>query len=138
MVTMLLLFDNVKPFEKLFFARIDRDLPYLKTFELFNELKQQERTTVTINNIEFARLSTLILFDIHMDYAEQFLTRSHLSCLIELPINKDPLLTIIAQNQQQARDNCSKVENLQTSETYCDSVDVVRNFFPRKAPEKKK
>ncbi|CAF4061155.1 unnamed protein product [Rotaria sordida] len=130
MVTMLLLFDDVKPFENLFFARIARDLPYLRTLELFNELEQQEKTSVTTINLEFTHLSTLILFDIHMDYAEQFLYRSHLPCLFELVIDKDILLTIIAQDQQQARDNCSKVENLLTSETYCDSVDAVRKFFP--------
>ncbi|CAF1442490.1 unnamed protein product [Rotaria sordida] len=130
MVTMLLLFDDVKPFENLFFARIARDLPCLRTLELFNELEQQEKTRVTTINLEFTHLSTLILFDIHMDYAEQFLYRSHLPCLFELVIDKDILLTIIAQDQQQARDNCSKVENLLTSETYCDSVDAVRKFFP--------
>ncbi|CAF5090427.1 unnamed protein product, partial [Rotaria sp. Silwood1] len=63
------LFDDVKPFEILFFARISRALPHLKTLELFNELEQQDKTT---NNIEFTHLSTLILFDIHMEYAEQF------------------------------------------------------------------
>ncbi|CAF3822736.1 unnamed protein product, partial [Rotaria sp. Silwood1] len=98
------LFDDVKPFESLFFARLTRALPHLKTLELFNELEQQDKTT---NNIEFTHLSTLIPFDIHMDYAEQFLHRSHLPCLIELAINKYILLTIIAQDQQQARDNCS-------------------------------
>ncbi|CAF4713000.1 unnamed protein product [Rotaria sp. Silwood2] len=98
MVTMLLLFDDVKPFENLFFARIARDLPHLKTLELFNELEQQEKTTVTTNNLEFTHLSTLILFDIHMDYAEQFLYRSHLPCLIELAIQEDILLAIINMN----------------------------------------
>ncbi|CAF4842810.1 unnamed protein product, partial [Rotaria sp. Silwood1] len=98
------LVDDVKPFESLFFARLTRALPHLKTLELFNELEQQDKTT---NNIEFTHLSTLIPFDIHMDYAEQFLHRSHLPCLIELAINKYILLTIIAQDQQQARDNCS-------------------------------
>ncbi|CAF3246221.1 unnamed protein product [Rotaria sp. Silwood2] len=130
MVTMLLLFDDVKPFENLFFARIARDLPYLKTLEMFNELEQQEKTTLTTNNLEFTHLSTLILFYIHMDYAEQFLYRSYLPHLIELAIHKDILLTIISQDQQQARDNCSNVENLVISETLDDSIDTVRNFFP--------
>ncbi|CAF3726374.1 unnamed protein product [Rotaria sordida] len=130
MVTMLLLFDDVKPFENLFFARIARDLSHLKTLELFNELEQQEKTKVTTNNIEFTHLSTLLLFDIHMDYAEQFLYRSHLPSLIELAIHEDILLAIITQDQQQARNNCSKVEHLVTLETLDDSIDAVRNFFP--------
>jgi hypothetical protein len=127
MVTTLLLFDDVKPFENAFFACVARALPHLKTLEIFNELEQQEKATM---NLEFAHLSTLILFDIHMDYAEQFLCRSHVPCLIELAIHKDILLAIIAQDQQQARDNCSKVENLLTSKKCYDSVDVLRNFFP--------
>ncbi len=65
-----------------------------------------------------------------MDCAEQFLCRTHLPCLIELVIHKGILLTIVAQDQQQARDNCSKVENLLTSEIFYDSVDAVRNFSP--------
>ncbi|CAF1294371.1 unnamed protein product [Rotaria sordida] len=130
MVTMLLLFDDVKPFENLFFARIARDLPYLKTLEMFNGLEQQEKTIVTTNNLEFTHLSTLILFDIHMDYAELFFYQSHLPRLIELAIHKDILLAIITQNQQQARDNCSKVEHLVSSEKLNDSIDAVRNFFP--------
>ncbi|CAF0810250.1 unnamed protein product [Rotaria sordida] len=130
MVTMLLLFDDVKSFENLFFARIARDLSHLKTLELFNELEQQEKTKVTTNNIDFTHLSTLILFDIHMDYAEQFLYRSHLPSLIELAIHEDILLAIITQDQQQARNNCSKVEHLVTLETLDDSIDAVRNFFP--------
>ncbi|CAF2463930.1 unnamed protein product [Rotaria sp. Silwood2] len=130
MVTMLLLFDDVKPFENLFFARIARALPYLRTLKVFNELKQQEKITVTTNNLEFAHLTTLTLFDIHMDYAEQFLYRTYLPCLIELAIDKDILLAIIAQDQQQARDNCSKVERVVTSEKFDDSLDAVRNFFP--------
>ncbi len=130
MITMLLLFDDVERFENLFFERIARALPHLRTLEIFNELEQQEKTTVTTNNLQFTHLSTLIIFDIHMDYAEQFLSRARLPRLIELAIQKNILLAIIAQDQQQARDNCSQVENLLTSEKYDDSIDAVRNFFP--------
>ena len=65
-----------------------------------------------------------------MDYAEQFLCRTHLPSLIELAIDNDILLTIIAQNQQQARDNCSRVGTLLTSEPFYESIDALRNFFP--------
>jgi len=136
MVTMLLLFDDVKPFENLFFVRIARALPHLRTLEVFNELEQQEKTTVTTNNLEFPHLSALILFEIHIDYAEQFLCRTHLPCLVELAIHKDILLTIIAQDQQQARDNCSKVENLLTSKKAYNSIDAILNFFPLVRPLK--
>jgi hypothetical protein len=130
MVTMLLLFDDVKPFERIFFARVARALPCLKTLEIWNELEQQEKITAPANNLEFSHLTTLILFDIHMNYAEQFLCRTHLPCLIELAIHKDILLAIIAQDQQQARDNCSRVAALRTSEPIYDSIDAVQNFFP--------
>ncbi|CAF2983412.1 unnamed protein product [Rotaria sp. Silwood2] len=130
MVTMLLLFDDAKPFENLFFARIARALPNLKTLEVFNKLEQQEKETITTNNLEFGHLSALILLDIHMDYAEQFLCRSRLPCLTELAIHKQVLLTIVAHDSQQARDNCSKVENLLTSNKWSDSINVIRNFFP--------
>ncbi|CAF1056031.1 unnamed protein product [Rotaria sordida] len=129
MVTILLLFDDVKPFENIFFAHVARALPSLKTLEIWNELEQQEKTTTTTNNLEFTHLTTLILFDIHVDYAEQFLCRTHLPCLIELAIHKDILLAIIAQDQQQARDNCSRVETLRTSEPIYDSVYALLNFF---------
>lgn len=43
MVTMLLLFDDVKPFENHFFSRFARALPNLKTLEVFNELEQQRQ-----------------------------------------------------------------------------------------------
>ncbi len=130
MVTMLLPFDDVKPFENLVFARIARAPPNLKTLEVFNKLEQLEKGTITTNNPEFGHLSALILLDIHMDYAEQFLCRSRLPCLTELAIHKQVLLTIVAHNSQQARDNCSKVENLLTSKKWCDSIDAIRNFFP--------
>jgi hypothetical protein len=130
MVTMLLLFDDVQPFESDFFTRVSRALRHLRTLEVFNELEQQEKIKATTNNLEFAHLATLILIDIHMDYAEQFLCRTRLACLIELAIDNDMLLAIITQNQQQARDNCSRVEMLRTPKRFNDSIDVVRNFFP--------
>ncbi|CAF1578875.1 unnamed protein product, partial [Rotaria magnacalcarata] len=130
MVTMLLLFDDVKPFENLFFARIARALPNLKTLEVFNKLEQQEKGMITTNNLDFSHLSALILLDIHMDYAEQLLCRSRLPCLTELAIDKQVLLTIVAHDSQQARDNCSKAENILTSNKWCDSIDAIRLFSP--------
>ena len=129
-VTTLLLFDDVKPFETIFFEHLSRALPRLKTLEIVNQLEQQEKTTTTKSNIHFTHLAVLILFDIHMDYAEQFFYQSHLSSLIELAIDKDILLTIIAQNQQQAKDNCSLVHRLITSKPSYESIDAIRNFFP--------
>ncbi|CAF1415693.1 unnamed protein product [Rotaria sp. Silwood1] len=130
MVTMLLLFDDIKPFESVFFERIARALPHLKILEVFNKLEQQEKITATINNLKFTHLTTLILFDIHMDYAEQLLCRTCLPCLNELAIRNDILLAIIAQNQHQTIDNCSRVEQLRTSEPLYDSLNVLRNYFP--------
>jgi hypothetical protein len=65
-----------------------------------------------------------------MDYADLFLCQIELSALIELAIDKDILLTIITQNHQQARDNCSKVGTLVTYETSDESRYLIQNFFP--------
>ena len=129
-VTTLLLFDDVKPFESIFFERLARALPQLKTLEIINQLEQREKTTAMKTNIDFAHLAVLILYDIHTDYAEQFLCQMDLSALIELAINKDILLTIIAENHQRARDNCSRVGTLLTSKPSYESIDAIRNFFP--------
>ncbi|CAF1686998.1 unnamed protein product [Rotaria magnacalcarata] len=130
MVTKLLLFDDIQPFESVFFERVSRALPHLKTLDIMNELEQQEKIDTTTNNLEFTHLTTLILFDIHLDYAEQLLCRSHLPSLIELAINNNILLKIIAQDQQQAKDNCSRVGALRTSDPFYHSIDTLRNFFP--------
>ncbi|CAF3952241.1 unnamed protein product, partial [Rotaria sordida] len=114
-ITILLLFDDVKPFESIFFERVARALPQLRTLEIFNQLEQQEKTTAKKISIDFTHLAVLILYDIHIDYAQQFLCQIHLPSLIELVINKDILLTIIDENQQQARDNCSRVGTIRTS-----------------------
>jgi len=74
-ITMLLLFDDVKPFETIFFTRVSRALTRLRTLEVSNQLEQQEKTTVTTNYLGFNHLATLILFDIHMNYIEQLLCR---------------------------------------------------------------
>jgi hypothetical protein len=84
-------------------------LPRLRTLEIINQLKQQQKTTAKKTSIDFAHLAVLILYGIHMDYAQQFLCQINLPSLIELAINKDILWIIIDQNQQQARDNCSRV-----------------------------
>ncbi|CAF4004142.1 unnamed protein product [Rotaria sordida] len=130
-VTILLLFDDVKPFESIFFERVARALSRLRTLEIINQLEQQEKTTTQKTNIDFPHLAVLILYDIHIDYAEEFLCQIHLPSLIELAINKDMLLKIISQNQQQARHNCSKVARLLTSKSSHQSIDTIRNFFPQ-------
>ncbi|CAF1300919.1 unnamed protein product [Adineta steineri] len=131
-VTTLLLFDDVKPFERIFFERLARALPRLKTLEIINQLEQQEKpVAASINsNIDFTHLAVLILYDIHINYAEQIFYQSHLPALIELAIDKDILLTIMDQNQQQAKDNCSRVNRLLTSKPSYESRDAIRNFFP--------
>ena len=126
-VTSLLLFDDIKPFESIFFQRVARALPRLRTLDIINQLKQEETKKITI---DFAHLSVLILYDIHISYAQQFLSQINLPSLIELAINKDILLTIIDQNQQQARDNCSRVGTILTSKPSFESIDIIRNFFP--------
>ncbi|CAF3802849.1 unnamed protein product [Rotaria sordida] len=130
-VTILLLFDDVKSFETVFFERISRALPRLQTLEVINQLEQEEKIKTTINIIEFHYLSLLILHDIHVNYAEQFLCQSRLPCLVELIIRDDALSTIIDQNQQQAKENCSKVETLQIVEPWIEPTNVHLNFFPR-------
>ncbi|CAF1352895.1 unnamed protein product [Rotaria sordida] len=130
MITILLLFDDITPFESVFFERLAQALPYLRTLEVFNNLEQQEKIIVSTNNLKFTHLTTLILFDIHINYAEQLLCRTYLPCLNELVINKDILLAIIAQDQHQTRDNFSRVERLQTSKPLYDSLNVIRNYFP--------
>ncbi|CAF2222920.1 unnamed protein product [Rotaria magnacalcarata] len=118
-------------FQCVFFECVSRALPHLKTLDIMNELEQQEKIETTTNNLEFTHLTTLILFDIHLDYAEQLLCRSHLPSLIELAIDSTILLKIIAQDQQQAKDNCSRVGTLLTSHPFYHSIDTLRNFFPQ-------
>ncbi|CAF3503041.1 unnamed protein product [Rotaria sp. Silwood1] len=130
-VTILLLFDDVKPFENVFFERLARALPRLRTLEIINPLEQREKTVATKTNIVFTHLTVLILYDIHMDYAELFLYEIHLSSLIELAIDKDILFTIIGQNQQRTSDNCSRLGIIHTSNPSYESIDAIQKFFPR-------
>jgi hypothetical protein len=128
-VTMLLLFDDVKSFENIFFERVTRALPGLRTLEISNQL-QQEETTKTTNLIEFSHLSTLILHKTHMDYGEQLLCRSSLPHLVELVIHNDILSRIINQDDEQAKNNCSKVETLFIVEPWIQPTDFHFKFFP--------
>jgi hypothetical protein len=129
-VTMLLLFDDIKSFENVFFERVTQALPRLRTLDISNQLEQEEKKTTT-NSIEFSHLSTLILHKIHMDYGEQLLCRSHLPHLVELVIRNDVLLTIIDQDNQQARNNCSNVETLFIVEPWIEQTSVHFKFFPK-------
>ncbi|CAF2080477.1 unnamed protein product [Rotaria magnacalcarata] len=73
-LTILLLFDDAKPFETIFFGRIARALPRLRTLEIINQLKHQEKSVSAMTtNIDFSHLAVLILHDIHIDYAEQLI-----------------------------------------------------------------
>ncbi|CAF1630268.1 unnamed protein product [Rotaria magnacalcarata] len=129
-VNKLLLFDDIQPFESDFFERVSQALPQLRTLGVLNGLEQQEKIKTTTNNLEFANLTTLILFAIHLDYAKQLFCRTHLPCLVEFAIDNDILLKIITQDQKQAKDNCSRVETLGTWEPLYRSVDVLQNFSP--------
>ncbi|CAF1467634.1 unnamed protein product [Rotaria sordida] len=129
-VTTLLLFDDIKPFENSFFGLVSRALPHLKSLEVFNQLEQQEKTTITTNLIEFPHLATLILYDIHIDYAEQLLCRTRLPCLVELLIHYEPLSTIVTQYQEEARNNCSKIELIRFVDSSTNPTDTLLNFFP--------
>jgi hypothetical protein len=52
--------------------RLARALPRLRTLEIINRIEQQEKSVLVMKtNIDFSRLSVLILYDIHIDYAEQ-------------------------------------------------------------------
>ena len=63
---------------------------------------------------ELPRLTTLILHDIHLDYAEQVPCRSHLPSRVKLVIRHTPLLTVAAQDHRQAWENCSNLRRLRT------------------------
>jgi hypothetical protein len=104
---MLFLFDDVKSFENVFVDRVTQVLPRLRTIEISNQLEQQEKTIT--NPIEFSHLSILILHKIH---------------IVELVIRNDVLLTIIDQDNQQARKNCSNVETLGVVESWIEPTSV--------------
>ena len=129
-VTTLLLFDDVKPFESIFFERLSQALPRLKILEIINQLEQQDKKKSPKINVHFPYLAVLILYDIHYDYAELFLCELRLPSLAELAINKNILFQIIAQNHPQARENCSKIGTIRTSEPSYHSIDIIRDFFP--------
>jgi hypothetical protein len=129
-VTILSFFDDVKPFESIFFERLARALPRLRTLEIINQIEQQEKSVLVMKtNTDFPHLSVRILYDIHIDYAEQRICQTNLPSLIELAIDNDILFKIIDQNQQQARDSCSRFGTILTSKKCYESIDTIRNFF---------
>jgi hypothetical protein len=130
-VTMLILFDDIKPFEHVFFERVARVLPRLKVLEVFNLLRQEEINQATNNSIEFRHLTTLLLHDIHPDYVKQLLCRTYLPCLIQLVIRNHLLFRMIKQNQQQVKDNCSKIETLIIVEPWTFFESIHEKFFPK-------
>ncbi|CAF1650211.1 unnamed protein product [Adineta ricciae] len=127
------LFDDVLPFQKIFSQHLAHTLPRLKILEIINELEQEQKAkeiTLNINLVGFHHLTTLILYDIHMDYAEKFLCQIHLSSLVKLAIKKHILLTIVQQNHPQARDNCLRIGKLRTSEPSYEIIHTIQQFFP--------
>jgi hypothetical protein len=123
-------FDDIKPFEIDFFERVARALPRLRTLDVFNQPEQAEKKKITTNLIEFPQLTALILHNIHLNYAEQLLCRSRLPCLVELVIHYNSLLAVMVDNNQQARDNCSKVERLQIVKPWIKPTRFHLKFFP--------
>ena len=126
-VTTLILYDDVQPFEHVFFDRLAQTLPHLRTLEILNALEQTQSTP---RLVEFPRLMTLLLHDIHIDYADEMLSRCRLPCLIELVIRNEPLLALISRDQGQTRDNCSHVRILRTPPTDIQTISALRTFFP--------
>ena len=49
-VTILLLFDDAKPFESIFFESLARALPRLRTLEMINQLEHQEKKRISDEN----------------------------------------------------------------------------------------
>lgn len=129
-VTILTLFDDVKPFENSFFENVARTLPRLRTLEIINLLEQQENTITTKTNIIFTHLTVLILYDVHMDYMKQFLYEFHLPSLIELAFDKHLLFTVFAQNQQRTSDICSRIRIIHTSKPSYQSIHTIQSYFP--------
>ena len=112
-LTILLLFDDIKPFEHQFFQRLAQSLPRLKTLDIFNELEQEATNNSTRQTlIEFPHLTALILHNIHLDYVEQLLHRSSLPNLTELIIRHDAFLLLLDKNDEQSRKNCTNIETL--------------------------
>jgi hypothetical protein len=73
-------------------------------------------------NAKFENLSNIFnLSFIHLDYAEQLLCQSYLSCLIEHVIRNDALSTIIDRDQQQGK----------IVEPWIDSTILYFKIFPR-------
>jgi hypothetical protein len=129
-VTTLLLYDDVQPFEHVFFDRLAQTLPHLRTLEILNVLEQRKQTQSTTVNITFPRLMTLLLHDIHIDYADGMLSRCRLPCLVELVIRNEPLLAVISRDQGQTRDNCSHVRILRRPPSDIQTTNTLRTFFP--------
>jgi len=129
-MTMLLLFDDIKSFENIFFEDVTGVLPRLRILEISNQLKQEERTKTT-NPIQFSHLFTFILDKIPMDYGEQLLCRSDPPDLVELVIDNDVLSIIINENNEQAIKNWSKVERLFIVEGWIEPTAFHFNFFPK-------
>jgi hypothetical protein len=129
-VTTIILFDDINPFENTFFRLVSQALPRLKSLEVFNRLEQQETTTITTNLVEFSYVTTLILYDIHLDYAKQLLCRTHLPRLVELQIHCEPLTTIVTQHPEEARNNCSKIEFIRFVDSPPEPKDYLLSFFP--------
>ncbi|CAF2947441.1 unnamed protein product [Rotaria sp. Silwood2] len=66
--------------------------------------------------------------NIHLNYAEQLLRQSGLPCLIELVIRNNAPWAIIDPNQQQVREECSKVEIRQVVVPWTELTTLVTVF----------
>ena len=115
------LFDE-RPFEHKFFVRIAQAFPSLKRLMVSNWEPQNHKENQDLNEnnrhfpiIEYPHLILLCLFDIHDDYAEQFLldTKTCFSNFIHLVIRYYTIQRVTHNFTRDAtRVNCGKVKNL--------------------------
>jgi hypothetical protein len=121
-ITCLSVFDGI-PFQHEFFVRLTRCFPLLNTLIIAN-LKAQstdsaksehDNTNRSFEVVQYLHLTSLVLADVHIDYAEQMLNESktRLPCLTDLCIRYDQLKTVTNNFTREAtRLNCINVEEL--------------------------
>ena len=117
-VTKLTVYDVI-PFEHSFFDWVSRGFPSLKYLTVLNLLPQKHKRLPATNDREstsssiyFSHLTSLTVFESHMDYAEQFLrdTNTHIPKLTELEINYEHLLTVTDNfTNETTRLNCARL-----------------------------
>ncbi|CAF3769969.1 unnamed protein product, partial [Rotaria magnacalcarata] len=110
--------DIDRSFENTFFAKISRSFPLLSELTVSNTTERLEKPSYKWKTskeassiIEYSSLVKLILVDVHIDYAEQFLStlNTRLPCLNKLHIRYEHLTTVTENFTRDAtRVNCEK------------------------------